>query len=55
MQAAHTAFKLSDFGLYFRCPEFVSEFQAECYHDLLWREMNRQDAIRVRNSLCLFS
>ena len=54
MQSAHAALKLSDFGLYLRCPKLVSEFQAECHDDLLWREMNRQDAICVRNTLYLF-
>ena len=50
----HAALKLADFGLYFGRPEFVVEFQAERDHDLQRREMNRQNAIRVGNTLYLF-
>jgi hypothetical protein len=54
MQLAHAALKLADFGLYFGRPEFVVEFQAERDYDLQRREMNRQNAIRVGNTLYLF-
>ena len=51
MHQAHAALQFDHLGFDLGCPQFIGEFQAERDHDLLWRQMDRDDPVCVRHAL----